>query len=309
MRDPYQILGVAKNASPDAIKSAYRKLAKKLHPDVNPGKPDIEQRFKEVSAAYDLLSDPAKKDRYDRGEIDAAGHERGFSSNPPGNSGGPRGRQAGPGSMFNFGNPEDLFAEFFSAMGGGPHMSPGRHPHPARGDDLTASVTVPFTEACLGGKHRISLPDGRAIDITIPPGTEDGHRLRLRGKGAPGPAGPGDLLLTVVVAPHPWFTRKGQALHLDAPISLHEAALGSAIRVPTLEGPVTVKVPKGTSSGAVLRLKSKGIPSPTPSGVRGDMFVTLKVVLPSESLPDDVLHALEHWAKKNPHDPRRDLGW
>ncbi len=298
--DPYSLLGISKTASAAELKSAYRKLAKKLHPDMNPGRKDIEQKFKEVTAAYDLLSDPDKRARYDRGEIDAQGNERGFS----GSQGGYRTRRSraerGP---FGFGggiNPEDLFAEFFS--GGGAGRGFHREEAPQRGGDVVYEIVIPFIEACLGGKKRVTLAGGKTIDVNIPPGTETGHKLRLRGLGKQGTNGAGDAIVEIKVAPHAFFRREGHDIHLDAPISLSEAVLGGSIKVPTLGGSVALKIPKGANTDNLLRLKGKGVPRA--KGEAGDMFVKLKVFL-----PEDPQEGLEKWAQKNPYDPRKKLGW
>ena len=308
MADPYQILGVAKTAGADEIKSAYRKLAKKLHPDVNPGRKDIEQKFKEVTAAYDLLSDPAKRARFDRGEIDNQGNERGFAG--AGAGGDPfssfRQRRGGhpgadPFSSGGFGgiNPEDIFAEFMGGAGRNARQQPQR-------EDTPYTLNVPFIEACIGGKRRVTLMNGKTIDVTIPPGTAEGHKLRLRGQGQPSMNGlAGDALVEIHIEPHAFFTRKEQDILLDAPISLQEAILGASITVPTLDGQVSVKVPKGTNTDATLRLKGKGVPNS--KGGAGDMFVKLKVVLP-EKIPGDLTDFIEKWGKKNDYNPRGKFG-
>lgn len=301
MADPYQILGVSKSATADEIKSAYRKLAKKLHPDVNPGRKDIEQKFKDVTAAYDLLSDAPKRARYDRGEIDAQGQERGFGG------GGQQWRnysQAGGDPFAQYGaggvNMEDILSEFFGAARG------KKRGGPQRGADVTYSLAVPFVEACLGGKRRVTLSSGKTIDVTVPPGTNEGDKLRLRGQGEGSGSSAGDAIIEIHVEPHQFFVRKDNDIHLDAPISLPEAVLGASIKVPTLDGSVAVKVPKGANSGTVLRLKGKGIPST--KGSRGDMFVKLAVMLPDPP-PEDLSEWMEKWAKKNAYDPRKKLGW
>jgi len=311
MRDPYQILGVSKSSSADEIKSAYRKLAKKLHPDVNPGRKDIEQKFKDITAAYDLLSDKDKRARFDRGEIDGMGNEKAFSSaDPYGSSGGGNWRNyshsSGSDPFSQFGGGEDIFADFLSsAMGGarGGKRGPGN----VRGPDVTYSLAIPFVEASMGGKRRLTLSSGKTIDVTIPPGTSEGHKLRLRGQGMAGiGGGAGDAIIEMHIEPHPWFTRKDNDIYLDVPISLPEAVLGASIKVPTLDGHVTVKVPKGANTDSTLRLKGKGVPMA--GGSHGDMFVKLKIVLP-EPPPEDLAEFIEKWAKKNTYDPRRKLGW
>ncbi len=307
MRDPYQILGVEKSADAAAIKSAYRKLAKKLHPDVNPGRKDIEQKFKEVTAAYDLLSDPAKRARFDRGEVDAQGNERGFAgagADPFGGGGWrsrPRSSSGGMGGdPFASGGFDEIFAEF---MG----QQRGRHKSAnMRGGDVTYALAVPFVEAALGGKRRVTLASGKTIDVTVPPGTDEGHKLRLRGQGEEGAGGTGDAIIEIHVEPHPYFTRKDNDINLEVPVSLPEAILGANIKVPTLDGHVSVKVAAGASSGTVLRLKGKGIP--LGKDKQGDMFVKLKIVMP-DTVPDDLAEFMEKWAKKNTYDPRKKLGW
>jgi DnaJ-class molecular chaperone len=315
MLDPYKVLGVEKSANADEIKSAYRKLAKKLHPDVNPGRKDIEQKFKEVTAAYDLLSDAGKRKRYDRGEIDAMGNERGFAgagadpgswSNYTRRSGG----RGGDDPFAQFGGAEDIFAQFMSGMGGGGMGGTGsrgrRGGANMQGGDVTYSLAVPFVEASLGGKRRVTLASGRTIEVTIPPGTDEGHKLRLRGQGAHGPGVAGDAIFEIHVQPHPYFTRKDDDIYLEVPISLPEALLGANIKVPTLDGHVAIKVPRGANTGTTLRLKGKGIP--TGKSEIGDMFVKMKILLP-EPQPADLAEYIEKWAKQNAYDPRKKLGW
>ncbi len=306
MIDPYQLLGVSRTATAAEIKNAYRKLAKKLHPDVNPGRKDIEQRSGDVTAAYDLCPTPAKRARFDRGEIGAMGNERGFGrgADPFGGMGGRArtyqrthtGRGADP---FGGLGAEDFFAEFFGANRGGPRGG-------ARGGDVTYTLAIPFTQACLGGKQRLTLADRKTIDVNIPSGTEDGDKLRLRGQGAAGVKAAGDAIIEIHVQPHAFFTRKGTDINLEVPVSLPEAVFGANITVPTLDGSVSVKVPRGANTGTVLRLRGKGVTrGKSPAG---DMLVKLKIVLP-EPVPGDLEGALEKWAKKNPYDPRKKLGW
>jgi DnaJ-class molecular chaperone len=325
MRDPYQILGVAKSATPAELKSAYRKLAKKLHPDVNPGRKDIEQKFKEVTAAYDLLSDEAKRARFDRGEIDDQGNERGFGGGyggysgaggrqwrgTAGQGGGQAGGQAGDDPFSQFGSMDDILAEFMGAARRGRGGAGAQQD--MQGGDVTYSIAIPFAEAALGGKRRVTLENGKTIDITIPPGTEEGHKLRLRGQGKAGgqtgagkDAAAGDALIEIHIEPHPIFVRKDNDILLEAPVSLPEAVLGASIQIPTLDGQVALKVPKGANSGTTLRLKGKGVP--IAKGGAGDMLVRLRIVMP-ETITPDLAEFMEKWAKKNGYDPRKGLKW
>jgi DnaJ-class molecular chaperone len=318
MPDPYQILGVAKSASADELKVAYRKLAKKLHPDVNPGKKDIEQKFKEVTAAYDLLSDPAKRAKYDRGELDAQGNERaGFArggADPFAQAGGFRaqygsaGARAGHGSNADpFNNfSEDLFADLFGAnrrRGAGGQDRPR-----TKGADITYSLSVGFVDACIGSKQRVTLSSGKTVDVNIPPGTEDGAKLRLKGQGQSGAGDSGDAIVEIGVQPHAYFSRKGRDIYLETPVSLQEAVLGTTIKVPTLDGAVTVKIPRGANTGTLMRLKGKGIPPYGTATQPGDFFVSIKVVLP-EAPEASLTEFIEKWAKKHAYDPRAKLGW
>ncbi len=316
MRDPYDILGVTRSATADEIKSAYRKLAKKLHPDVNPGRKDIEQKFKEITAAYDLLSDAAKRARFDRGEIDAMGNDRGFAGGGFGGGGFGGARSRGHGSRAGGADPfaqfgggmediDDILAQFMGAQRGGARGR-GAGAQAPRGGDETYSLSIPFAEACLGGKRRVTLSNGKTIDVTIPPGSEEGNKLRLRGLGQSSPAGAGDAIIEMHIEPHSYFTRKDNDVILEAPVSLPEAVLGASITVPTLDGHVTVKIPKGSNSGTTLRLKGKGIPSS--ATIKGDMLVKIRIMLP-ESPTEDLAELVEKWAKKNAYDPRKKLGW
>lgn len=323
MPDPYQILGVSKSVDADALKSAYHKLAKKLHPDLNPGKKEIEQKFKEVTAAYDLLSDPVKRAKFDRGEIDAMGNDRGGFGRSSSGGGDPFSRNAGNsgsrsyshtssgggGSADPFGNfSEDIFADLFGTKKRRGFGGFGTEEKPkARGGDVTYAMNIGFVESCLGSKQRVTLSSGKTVDVNIPPGSEGGTKLRLKGQGLAGLDGAGDAIVEIEVAPHSYFSRKDRDVYLDAPVSLTEALLGASIKVPTLDGTVSVKVPKDANTGTLLRLRGKGIP-PYGSNQAGDFYVRLKVTLPEP--PDHGLTELiEKWAKKHTYNPRAKLGW
>jgi DnaJ-class molecular chaperone len=306
MKDPYQTLGVARSASADEIKKAYRKLAKKLHPDLNPGNKKIEQEFKEVSAAYDLLSDADKRARFDRGEIDASGAERpgrGFYRSYAESGQGAKYRSGGAGDSFSA---EDIFSDLFGGGFGDRGKSRGGPRMNIRGADVSYAITADFVEATLGAKKRLTLTDGKTLDVTIPPGTEDGQTLRLKGQGLPGMGGPaGDAFIEVKVQPHPFFTRQGNDIHLELPVSLPEAVLGASITVPTVDGKVSLKVPPDSNTGSVLRLRGKGVPRR--GGERGDQYVKLKVVLPDR--PDaELTEFVERWSKKHGYDVRSRAG-
>ena len=298
MTDPYKVLGVSKSASADEIKSAYRKLAKKLHPDLNPGDASVERRFKEVSQAYGIVGDAEKRKRFDRGEIDASGQE----TAPAGAgfyrayAGGNEGQKY---SRFDFGpevDVQDIFADLF-----------GQRPQ-RRGADVSYAVKVDFTEAALGAKKRIRLADGKTLDIALKPGTEDGQVLRLKGQGQAGrgKAKAGDALIRVEVSPHRHFVRQGRDILLELPVTLKEAVLGASVRVPTLHGKVALKVPAGANNGQTLRLRGKGLPAGGGKPA-GDQLVTLSLVLPDT--PDPALKAfVEGWDGADTQDPRRKAG-
>lgn len=292
MRSPYDILGVTPGASDDDIRKAFRKLAKKLHPDLNPGDKQAENRFKEVNAAYDLLSDPAKRARFDRGEIDAEGRETFAHAYANAHGSGAHGPGGGFHFSFGGGAPEDIFENLFSQQFGG-----GRARRPARGEDVRVKLAVEFADAALGAVRRVGV-GGRSLDVTIPAGLNDGQVLRLKGQGQPGPGGgpAGDLLVEVSVTPHRLFTRKGDDIHVELPVTLAEAVLGGKVPVPTLSGKVMVTVPAGANSGTVLRLKGKGIR-------HGDQYVTLKVALP-ERVDDSLAEFVRRWSADHPYDPR-----
>ena len=299
MKDPYETLGVAKTASADEIRSAYRKLAKKLHPDLNPGDKQAEERFKEVAAANDLLSDPEKRRRFDAGEIDASGAERAppnarYYRDYAGEGGHPYEAQ---GAYGDFAQGDDLFAELLRRSAEQARRRPGA--------DLHYELPVDFLDAVNGASKTITLPQGGTLNVTIPAGVEDGQILRLRGKGAPSPGEgpPGDALVQIVIRPHRYFTRDGDDILLDLPISVKEAALGAEVRAPTTTGNVMLKIPKRSNTGDVLRLRGKGVK--TRRGA-GDELVKLKVVMPTE--PEPELDAfLAGWKPAATYDPRKEM--
>jgi DnaJ-class molecular chaperone len=295
---PYEVLGVKKDATAEQIRRAYRKLAKQFHPDLNPGKPAAEARFKEISAAYDLLSDAEKRARYDRGEIDETGAERPRTYYRD-YAEGAEGRRYGPEGGMETGDLDDLFAAF--GFGGRRHGGQGREGFAMRGGDRRYALSIDFVEAAAGARKRLSLSPEEAFDVTIPAGTEDGQILRLRGKGGPGIGGgrAGDALIEVHVRPHPLFRRVGDDIHIELPVSLAEAVLGARVPVPTVGGPVTMTIPKGSDTGTQLRLRGRGIRS-------GSQYVTLKVVIGAGGDPD-LAKFLEDWAPRHPVDPRREM--
>jgi DnaJ-class molecular chaperone len=281
MKDPYTVLGVAKTASADEIKKSYRKLAKQLHPDLNPGNAEAAARFKDVSAAYDLLSDAEKRGKFDRGEIDSSGQERPEAAYYRSYAGGPQGAKYRAGAGFD---PSDLFADLF---GRGGRAGGGSGEFRMRGGDVAYALTVEFVEAAKGASKRLSFPDGRTLDVNVPPGTESGQVLRLRGQGQPGIGGgpAGDALIEITVSPHAFFRREGNDVHVELPVTLTEAVEGGKITVPTIDGPVSMTVPAGSNTGTRLRLRGRGV-APKGSGA-GDQYVTLKLMLPRE--PDSAL--------------------
>ena len=288
MKDPYKVLGLPQDASAAQLKSAYRALAKELHPDVNPGDTIVEHRFKEVSAAYDLLSNAQKRQQYDLGKINADGSPRTDFFRYGGRRGG--------GADF-----EDLVADLFGRR---------RRSQRSKGKSIAYSVSVPFLEAVLGSIRRIRLQDGKTLEVNIPPGTEDGANLRLKEQGLAGIGGgpPGDALVEIQVEPHPFFTREGMDIKIDVPITLAEAVLGAKINIPTIHGPVSVKVPAGTSTGKVLRLKGRGIAAgKAKTADKGDEYVHLLVALPDK--PDSKLKEfLREWTKQGDYNVRKKAG-
>ena len=293
MRDPYDVLGVTRGAGEAAIKAAYRKLAKRHHPDLHPGDPKAAERFQELNTANDLLSDAEKRARFDRGEIDAEGHEaapRGpfYRDFHPGADGHPG---AGGGAAAGF--TEDDIAAFFARQ-----FNARGHPRQAQGADLRYHLTLGFVEAAAGTARRVQMPDGRALDVKIPEGIEDGHVIRLKGQGRPGLGGgpPGDSLIEVMVAPHPFFSRAGDDVTIALPVTLTEAVLGGPVSVPTIKGSVKLTVPPGSGDGTRLRLRGRGIRA-------GHQFVILKVMVPPGEEPA-LAAFLREWTPAQPFNPR-----
>ncbi len=301
--DPYQLLGVAKTASQDEIKKAYRQLAKKLHPDLNPGDAAKADQFGRVTAAYDLLSDPEKRRRFDAGEIDINQQERPERQYYRAHA------EADPSARYEFEGGFDDLGEFFSRAFGG-RASGGsfgeRGSMRMRGQDRHFHLQVSLIEALTGAKKTVGLPEGGKIALTIPAGIEDGKTMRLAGKGEPGlnSGPPGDAYVRIEVSPDPVFTRDGDDIKIDLPVGIDEAVLGATVSVPTIDGRVNLKVPPNSSSGRVMRLKGKG--APKAGGGAGDMLVTLKIVLPNKADPA-LEEALKTWRENHPHDPR--AGW
>ena len=308
-QDPYTELGVAKGASQAEIKKAFHKLAKELHPDRNPGDKKGEERFKRVSAAFDFLSDEEKRQKVDRGEIDADGREvfRGFSGARRGPGGGP-GAGFNPGgfssTQFDPADLEDIFS-VFGGLGGAMGGRGGARPQPSpQGVDVRAKLDIDLEDTIEGATKRIGFNDGRTLDVTIPKGASDGQTLRLKGQGQQGRGGAfGDALIELKVRPHPVFKREGSDLSMDLPVSIPDAVLGGKVEAPTPDGPVSLNVPKGSNTGAVLRLKGKGAYD-AKSGKRGDLMARLVVTLPDK--PDPELEKFaETWRKERPYTPRR----
>lgn len=331
MRDPYTVLGVSKTASEAEIKSAFRKLAKKLHPDANKNDAKAASRFAELNAAYEIVGDDEKRKAFDRGEIDAEGKPRfqGFAGQPgggfhPGTGGF---GQGGGFESFSFGPDgfqrrssgaggsgfEDLLRGMFGGRAAGPgtrgfstEFEPEDFGSRATGQDLAASLTISLIDAVNGVTTRVSLPTGKDVEVKIPVGIASGQQIRLKGQGYPGPLGRnGDAIITINIAPHPVFKADGEDLRLDLPITLYEAVLGGKVRVPTLDGAVELAIPAGTNTGRTFRLKGKGL-NAKGSKAAGDLLATVRVMLP-EKIDDELKREIEKLRDDNPYDPRKDL--
>lgn len=304
----YETLGVSGTATQDEIRAAYRKLAKTHHPDLNPGEKEAERKFKEISAANAILSDPEKRRRYDAGEIDEQGVEK-----PPDRRFYRDYAEAGP--SFRYGTGEDYGR--FEDLGGifeemlrqsGAEREGGQTRLRMRGQDAGYRLAIDFLEAVNGAQKRIDLPDGRTLDVRIPAGLSDGQTLRLAGMGGPGLNGgpPGDALIEVEIRPHPVFRREGTTIHSVLPITLNEAIAGASVRVDTVSGPVDLKIPQGSSSGRVMRLRGKGVPDGRGGG-RGDHLVELRIALPQSPDPE-LAQLIAEWEARHPYDPRQRMG-
>jgi DnaJ-class molecular chaperone len=303
MADPYEVLGLPRDASQDDIRKAYRRLAKKYHPDLNPGDTEAEKKFKEISAANSILGDEEKRARFDRGEIDETGAER-----PPQRSYRHYAEEEPGFQYFRWGQPEgsddfgDIFADLFGRAGA--HGAGERRGFSARGGNVNYTMTVDFLEAVNGAKKSVTMPDGKQLSITIPAGLSDGQTLRLKGQGRPGPGGgePGDALVTINMREHPVFTRDGDTIRSQLDVTLNEALSGGKVRVQTATGAVNVSVPRNANSGHTLRLRGKGVMNRA-TGKRGDHLVELRIKLPPA--PDDELRKfIAEWEAKHPYDPR-----
>ena len=318
MADLYSTLGVARGASEADIKKAYRKLAKELHPDRNKDNPAATERFSKVTHAYDILTDKDKRAQYDRGEIDEEGNPRapfGFGTGAGGQAGG-GGFRGANGMEFEFGSEAGDISELFDTIlggAGGRRSGRGfggfggfggrRSAPPQRGADVAYRLEVSFEDAARLADQRVTLGSGKTLDIKLPPGVEDGTRIRLAGQGQSGPGGNGDAIVTIAIKPHRFFRREGDNIRLDLPVSLDEAVLGAKVRVPTVDGPVMLSIPRGSSSGKVLRLKGKGFTAK--GNQRGDQLVTLMVEVPDDP---ELARFVETWPGKGKGNPRASLG-
>jgi DnaJ-class molecular chaperone len=330
MRDPYEVLGLDRKASSSDIKSAFRRSAKKLHPDANKSDPKAASRFAELNAAYEILGDEDKRKAFDRGEIDAEGKPRfrgfegfgggagprpgagfgpeaefeTFSFGPEGFTRATRRGRGGPGP--GFGGFEDILREAFGG-GGGRSRRAGAgaafDTEDATGADVAAAMTVSLLEAAHGTTQRLRLPSGKDVEVKIPRGIASGQQIRLRGQGVAGPAGAGDVLITVSIAPHPTFTLDGPDVRVDLPITLYEAVLGAKVRVPTLDKPVEIAVPAGTSSGRTFRLKGKGFPA---KAGHGDLLATARIILPGKN-DTELEELMRKWRSEKAYDPRKGM--
>ena len=329
MRDPYEVLGVQKNATPAAVKSAFRRLAKKLHPDANKSDKTAATKFAELNAAYEIVGDEAKRKAFDRGEIDAEGKPRfqGFAGGqgPWGASGRAgqdgsfehftwgtdgfqrSGRGRGGGFRGGAGGIDDILKEMFGGAASGGRRTQFEQDDfagAAASRDVTGTVTITLPEVLTGTSRRVHLPTGREIEAKIPAGLADGQTIRLKGQGMPGPGGAvGDALITVTIAEHPLFKRDGANLRLELPVTLYEAVLGGKVRVPTLDGAVELGIPPGSSSGRTLRVKGKGLPAKDGAG---DLYATIRIVLP-EGGDAELDELMKRWRDAKPYDPRRDM--
>ena len=323
MRNPYQVLGVPKAATADEIKKAFRRLAKKYHPDKNPNDAKAKELFSEASAANEILGDETKRGQFDRGEIDAEGKPKfqgfeGFRGAPGG--GRPGGAQTYEYSFGSGGGPSgfdasDIFGDLFGARGrggAGPQggFSGGPQAGPPRGEDMQASVNVGLLDALKGASVPVIMPTGRTLEIKIPAGIENGKQIRLRGQGHPSPFGgaqAGDAIITIHILPHPFFKLDGRNIRIDLPVTLYEAVLGGPVDVPTLDGRVELKLPPGTNSGRTLRLRGKGLPATASAKEPGDLYVTVRIMLP-EGENAALTEMMKQWRDDKPYAPRKGLG-
>jgi DnaJ-class molecular chaperone len=307
MTDPYEVLGVSKSAGEEEIRKAFRKLAKQYHPDLNPDDPEAERRFKDISAAHEFLTNPELRAAYDRGEIDATGAPKADRSFYRDYAEGAAGRKydfrgfGGMGGGMGGEDFEDVLSRMFGFGRGGARAEGFAAP----GADARYALSVDFLEAANGTRKRVTMPDGKTLEIAVPAGLRDGQVLRLKGQGRPGSGGapPGDALVEVSVRPHPLFERRGDDIHIELPISLSEAVLGGRATAPTVSGQVQVTIPKGADSGKTLRLKGKGLPA---AGRHGDQYIRLKIVLP-ERVDPELEQLVRDWSAKHPYDPREGL--